>query len=193
MPTLEFDASRNGEPFLRLPAPLSHIILTPPRESDSQASIGYMNDPRVSMNLSGPPFPYAMSDWEQFHGRIVEKCAEGIAEYHEITANTNSKTEQKWLQSMPVRSLRDTTCVGNAMSDNGQLFIGDIELRKALFLQNLDLEERKKAVEINDSYEPGDERIVWEFGGTLLKPEPVCFMLCFTLFVFLHHFYRTCC
>ena len=54
---LEWDATRN-EPFLRLPAPLSHIIITPPRESDAAEKVPHLNDPKVYNGLSNPPWPH---------------------------------------------------------------------------------------------------------------------------------------
>ncbi|KAJ6580928.1 acyl-CoA N-acyltransferase [Mycena capillaripes] len=43
MSTLQYDAT-TGEPFLRLPAPFSNIIITPPRMSDVSPSVEIMND-----------------------------------------------------------------------------------------------------------------------------------------------------
>lgn len=48
---LEVDP-KYGEPFLRLPSPFNHIIITPLRDTDKPAKIEVLNDHRVIQMLS---------------------------------------------------------------------------------------------------------------------------------------------
>ncbi|KAJ7860409.1 acyl-CoA N-acyltransferase [Mycena olivaceomarginata] len=59
MSTIQYSAT-TGEPFLRLPAPFSNIIVTPPRMSDVEPSVAIMGDPAVAqwMGRIGPGSTY---------------------------------------------------------------------------------------------------------------------------------------
>jgi hypothetical protein len=72
---MEFDA--NNSPFIRLPAPNENIIITPSRYSDGDAVIELLSDPRVYMNLAGPPYPYGQEEWDSWFP-ILEKASKDI-------------------------------------------------------------------------------------------------------------------
>jgi RimJ/RimL family protein N-acetyltransferase len=175
MAVFERDPAREGELFLRLPAPLAHIILTPPRKSDVPALVAYMNDFEVAKQLTGPPYPYTAKDSDEFYPMIAKECEDAARQYEAMVAgNEGSK---RWLDALPIRAIRDTNAANHQWNDGGQLFIGDIGLRRATFPQVLDVKERKRLKEENDAYEAGDERIQWEFGGNCVKYHWVLLLL----------------
>jgi hypothetical protein len=68
---MEFDS--NDSPIIRLSAPHTNITITPPRYSDGEAVISMLSDPRVYMNLAGPPYPYAQKEWDEWFP-IIERA-----------------------------------------------------------------------------------------------------------------------
>ena len=162
---LEFDQSRSNEPFLRLPKPLQNIIITPPRKSDVESVLEYLNDPRVYNNLIGPPFPYKQEHYEFWGSMIEAGCSEGLSQYYRIMETgkgSGSPGKRTWADVFPVRSIREVN-----PETGEQKFIGDLEMDRQGYAydQTKNEEERKRAKELNESYEAGDPRIEWTIGG----------------------------
>ena len=75
--------------------------------------------------------------------------------------------KRKWLgQRMWHSTIRD---IGDAEAtpSNGR-FIGDITVQRETFVYILDDEERQRRKDENEKFEPGDPRIIWMIGCTLL-------------------------
>lgn len=152
-PLLTPSLSHPLELTLRLPAPHAHIVVTPPRDADRQHIVAILNDLRISRYLSSPPYPYTLADCDDFFPTTIARCADGRAQYDEWCAGT-----RPWLGETPVRCLRDT-------SVEGEPFIGSVDVVRATFANIVDAERRQEAKKANDALEPGNEGIVWEFGG----------------------------
>jgi hypothetical protein len=60
-----------GEVYLQLPAPLSHIIITPPRKEDVDTYLVHLNDPLVWEGLSSVHVPYLREHGETFFGKNI--------------------------------------------------------------------------------------------------------------------------
>ena len=163
MSALEFDPSRDREPFLRLPAPLDTIILTPPRASDGDAAIRILNDPRVYMYLQGTPFPYTVKDREDwyemikrgYHRSLSLHCPQEVSKIQQ----SDDQTIGPWDGDAPVRAIREVI-----PQTGEQIFLGDISLHRCTFQDILDEDEQRKLKKENDAWPEKDERIVWEFG-----------------------------
>jgi len=78
-----------GEPYIRLPAPLDSIIVTPPRgpniPSDEAAVVAALNDPNVYANLAGAPLPYESRHAVEYQTSQQKECQELLAEWDRIT------------------------------------------------------------------------------------------------------------
>lgn len=116
------------EPYIRLPAPHSHIIVTPPRslapsqqqqqdqrnpdtetenvitppKPDIDATLFALNDERVHPFLESPPYPYKREHALSFHRMMYEECQNIL--HHP------SPSEQGLLYNgCPFRDIRDTS------------------------------------------------------------------------------------
>jgi hypothetical protein len=159
---MEFTNSNPPEPFFRLPSPHDNIILTPSRYSDGPSVIEILNRPEVYMNLHGPPFPYNQQCWDEWYPLVAKSCADSLAEYY-IAEESRKKgivSEKKWVKAgIPVNSIREVN-----RETGEEKLIGEFSIRYREFLVVADLEERKKAREINEGYDAGDPRIEREVG-----------------------------
>jgi len=160
---MEFD--ENNSPFIRLPAPHTNIIITPPCYSDGDAVITVLNDPRVYMNLAGPPFPYAKKDWDERFPMIEKATSDALTEWREVAKSRNemgdgNQLEKRWMsRGLPVSAIRDVDPVTGE-----QKFVGDIGVRRREFMILEDQEERKRLIQENEALEAGDPEIAWEMG-----------------------------
>ncbi|KAH8888999.1 hypothetical protein GQ53DRAFT_748517 [Thozetella sp. PMI_491] len=166
---LEFDPSRSGEPFLRLPSPYQNIIITPPRKSDGPRVLECFSDEKVYKTLISPPQPYLLEHFNSWYKRVSECCARGLQQYHEITSEHNAANNyvtsgRNWADIVPVRSLREVNPVTGE-----QLYIGDLEIERQRYggYTSMTEEEQKAARDLNDSYQAGDEKIDWTVGDYL--------------------------
>lgn len=162
---LEIDA-QTGEPFLRLPAPNDSIILTAPRMSDIKSLAPIINDPKVSIWLEGPPIPYCnehAGEWLP----IIVKQSEGIVAELREEDRVNPDGRLKLVGGCPVRHIREV------LPDGTDIYLGDIGIGRAPMEEEVDPDERKRAVEANEGKAVGDPTIVWTFGceGTLSSKE----------------------
>lgn len=135
---LEYNPT-TGEPYIRLPAPLSHIIVTPPRlvpaddvnrgqddrdkemvppETDVQASVTGLNDSRIFMYLEGPPYPYKR---EQAIAYTKEQYANAqriiTDQHHQKQRDLKQPIESDWFDGCPFRDIRDTTLSSSLATD----------------------------------------------------------------------------
>ncbi|KAF9229044.1 hypothetical protein BS17DRAFT_688481 [Gyrodon lividus] len=151
---------QTGEAFLRLPTPNDNIILTPPRLSDEKCLAPIINDPRVSAWLEGPPIPYR-DEYAPEWIALIKGQSEGILEELKEEERLNPDGPLKLVGGCPVRHIREV------LPDGTDVYLGDIGINRAQLEEVLDPEERKRAVEENNSKPVGDPSIVWTFGDYL--------------------------
>ncbi|TFY71136.1 hypothetical protein EVG20_g1876 [Dentipellis fragilis] len=146
---------RTGEPYLRLPAPHSNIIITPLRTSDAPAMTEALNNPDVYQWLSGPPFPYlpTHAEWWIEHAQPVE-----AAVWKELQEG-DADAPLKVVGSCPVSAIREQ------LNDGTEVYLGSADFRRHDYVDIVDLEERARLKAENDAKEVGDPTIIWSFGG----------------------------
>lgn len=152
---LEWDAARN-EPFLRLPAPLSHIILTPPRPSDAEDMVEPMNDPRVYNGLRSPPWPFTLDHGTVRVARTVNVWDGQLKQLGKIAAQGESASLVAF-EFCPVRCVRDATA-------EKQPLLGDFHFGRTVFDWELDEEKRKRLADANETLPAGDPAIIYTIG-----------------------------
>lgn len=176
------------EPYLRLPAPLSHIILTPHRlhqlEETIAVKVPLLNDPRIYLNLTGPPYPYLREHEEEW---VKSKCAAAEPVLQALRAEfQTSVLQQQYFDLCPFTVIREVTeedpQTGHPKQD---VLIGDIEIARYMFYEyRHDSPERAEAQRLNNELPPGDEGIAWGIGCEYTGYS-ICirlFVLCWTLF-----------
>ncbi|KZT44632.1 hypothetical protein SISSUDRAFT_37929 [Sistotremastrum suecicum HHB10207 ss-3] len=146
-----------GEPFLRLPAPLENIIITPPRLTDVPALLRLLNDPRVHETLSGPPWPYLEEHATEWLSRLRAKSDQEWTELQEA-ASKNSEAPRVF-GFCPVRSIREV------QEDGSQLYLGDCCFDR--WGADLITDEVEEIGRENEEKPVGDESIIWTFGDYL--------------------------
>jgi hypothetical protein len=158
---MEFDA--NNSPFIRLPAPNENIIITPSRYSDGDAVIKLLSDPRVYMNLAGPPYPYGQEEWDGWFPILEKASKDTLAEWLEVEKSRKEGGHgRKWVtgaRGAPVSAIREVDPVTGE-----QRFIGSIDATRKNWLFYAVTEENKRKQEANDALEAGDPRIQWDLG-----------------------------
>lgn len=149
------------------------IALTAPDWYDRDASSAGLNDPKVYMNLNGPPYPYTDKDWEIWYAMIVDLWNQNQADLQAIKHQdqdilaSQDWSQRKWLgHRMWHCTIRDIS--GDSEAPISGRFMGDITVGRETFHYILDNEERQKRKEQNDKLEPGDPRIVWMIGCKFL-------------------------
>ena len=152
---LLWDAVRN-EPFLRLPEPLSHIIITPPRPSDAEEMIGPLNDPRVFNGLQSPPWPFTPENGAAWTGKLMVAWHEQLKQLEDIAAQGEDAPLSP-IGFCPVRCLRDATT-------EKQTFLGDFQLARVRFDWEANEEKRRELVEANEALPAADPAIVYTIG-----------------------------
>ncbi|OJK02148.1 hypothetical protein ASPACDRAFT_114832 [Aspergillus aculeatus ATCC 16872] len=156
------------EPYLRLPAPLSHIILTPHRlhqlKETIAAKVPLLNDPRIYLNLTGPPYPYLREHEEEW---VKSKCAAAEPVLRALRAEfETSVQQQQHFDLCPFTVIREVIeedpQTGHPKQD---VLIGDIEIARYMFYEyRHDSPERAEAQRLNSELPPGDEGIAWGIG-----------------------------
>ncbi|EXJ71447.1 uncharacterized protein A1O5_05255 [Cladophialophora psammophila CBS 110553] len=153
------------------------IVLTPPRESDGAAVIRGLNDPKVYMNLNGPPYPYTERDRDEWYTKVSREWKQNCAELNAIREREQASpsageigTPSDWSQrpwlgghwTSPIRHIEE--------SETGiiEKFIGDIGVERESFLYIVDAEEKERRKAENDKLEAGDPNISWEIGFWLI-------------------------
>ncbi|KAH8704984.1 hypothetical protein BGW36DRAFT_421564 [Talaromyces proteolyticus] len=132
-----------SEPYIRLPPPLSHIIVTPPRLTDPQTSsiispaspslastdsrdhltvpaadiaarTAALNDVAVYDWLESPPYPYSAADAASFVRGGFEDCRRIFTTLHSQPDGTNVRA---WADGCPFRDIRDTSALAPTSKD----------------------------------------------------------------------------
>ncbi|KAH7102117.1 acyl-CoA N-acyltransferase [Auriculariales sp. MPI-PUGE-AT-0066] len=142
------------EPYLRLPAPYEHLIVTPYRTSDATALVEHLNDLKVTMTLNGPPYPYL----EQ---HALGFLSDAISSSSLVIANLRAG---KHPDGMPIRAIRDNTASDIASAP----LIGDCYIDRHGFgdMMNDKLEAERLAEE-NETKEAGNPTIIYTVGDWL--------------------------
>ena len=150
---------QTGEPYLRLAAPLSNIIITPPRLSDAPAKVEAFNDPRVYRWVTSPPWPYLPEHADQWLTTIIE---ETDAAWNELVKASVEEPEAapKIVSTCPVRVIREQK------EDGSDVPLGDCGFVRCNFDEIVDVDEKRKQSEENRARPAGDPRIIWQIGGT---------------------------
>jgi hypothetical protein len=178
--------TKGEEPYIRLPAPHSHIIITPPRslpqqqkqpkqqdtkneneiippQPDIEAAFIALNDERVYPFLESPPYPYKREDAVEFHRKMYEDC-------HRILSHPSEQEGELLYNGCPFRDIRDTslTLTPNPGAD-GEVSdapkVGDIQISRYPFYEfPPDSEKRAHAQAYNNSLVVGHEDLVWGVG-----------------------------
>ncbi|TCD65676.1 hypothetical protein EIP91_002303 [Steccherinum ochraceum] len=159
---LEIDPN-TGEPFLRLPAPRTNIIITPPRPTDVPGLVALYNDPELAQWLNSIPHPFLE---EHAEPRLARMIASSEVVMKEIQAAEAAFPEGplQFIGGCPVTALREVK------PDGTQVYIGDVKVRRCLFVHlGLEEPERLQVMEANDARPVGDESIVWGMADALAK------------------------
>ncbi|KIJ65536.1 hypothetical protein HYDPIDRAFT_88525 [Hydnomerulius pinastri MD-312] len=150
----------SGEPFLRLPAPLQNIIITPPRDGDEVQMASILNDTRVVSQMAGIPIPYEL-DQARAWLEHVKGEADAILDDLRAYEVDNPLAVPKVVGGCPVRHIREV------LDDGTDVYIGDVGVSRGLYEDVFDPAERDKVVEENNSKTIGDPTIRWAFGDYL--------------------------
>lgn len=159
------------EPYLRLRAPHSNIIITPHRpdqlEDELPPRVAMLNDPRIALCLEGPPYPYLQEHaeaWVKSQSEEMRPAVEALQS--KLRRNTSDQVDLGIFDQCPfacIREVADEDSDGHPVSDT---FIGDIGLKRYMFYEHPHgSDERAAAQNANNALSPGDERIVWGLGG----------------------------
>ena len=149
---------KTGELFLRLPSPHDNIIITPPRMSDAETIISYMNDPALYYWLEGPPFPYLPEHADYWLNQVKEGTDAAIAELERANAE-HPDGPPVIVSSCPVRCLREER------EDGSDVFLGDVTLLRERWPDLEDRELKESLAKPNAERPIGDPDIVWCIGG----------------------------
>lgn len=157
-----------NEPYLQLPAPFSHIIVTPPLLSDVKPNTILLNHPSIYPMLVSPPYPFFEHHSEAFLSECIEFSSKSFSEFKDeiLAQSAASKTEFEFIAtSTPFQIIREVK-IGEDGKEVRE-YIGDIGFNRSRFLEIEDEEERRKLTEENVRKQKGDPTIVWTFGGTV--------------------------
>ncbi|KAJ5692384.1 hypothetical protein N7462_001807 [Penicillium macrosclerotiorum] len=159
------------EPYLRLADPFSNIIITPHRLNQLQqtieAKVPLLNDPRIYLNLSGPPYPFLPEHEEEY---VKMKCEAGEPVLNALRVEFETLVkEQQFFDICPFNVIREVTeqdpHTGHPLKD---FLIGDVGVNRYMFYEHKHgSEERAQAQRLNEELPAGDERIVWGIGDFL--------------------------
>lgn len=164
--------SRSQEPYLRLPAPHSNIILTSHHlehlEETYATLIETLNDPRVYPWLEGSPYPYFREDAEQWVNLVYNENKE-VLESLRAEFSEGSMGAHRFYDVSPFSCIREVVdqdpVTGDPIRD---VFIGTIGLTRYSFYEYpCGSEEREEAQRKNDALPTGDGKIIWGIGCKL--------------------------
>ncbi|KAF7968809.1 hypothetical protein HWV62_29286 [Athelia sp. TMB] len=159
---LELNA-QTDEPFLRLPSPFEHIIITPPREADTADVVLILGDPRVNQWLQGPPYPFLQEHADARVARQIAASASALQELKDAAADDQSPDGPLALaERCPV------SCIREVQPSGADVYIGDCRMHRCQF-DNLAVagreDEQRRRIEENDARVLGDPGIVWSIGS----------------------------
>ncbi|KAJ5087132.1 acetyltransferase GNAT family [Penicillium angulare] len=165
--------STTKEPYLRLAAPHSHIIITPHRSDPIAdgipARIEILNHPAVYMCLEGPPYPHLQEHAESWcngkRDEMQEVVESLVCEFQEPSRNGEKARIFDKCPFTCIREVTEESSDGDPLTD---VFIGDIGLVRYSFYEfRSGSDERQAARDRNNAIPGGDENIVWQFGDYL--------------------------
>ncbi|KAJ7272612.1 acyl-CoA N-acyltransferase [Mycena haematopus] len=136
MGELEYN-STTGEPFLRLPAPFSNFIITPPRMSDAGPSVEIMTAPSVAKWMG--PTILLEYNVDKATAWLTKLKAETDAATEELRATAET---QGPVSACPLRHLREV------QADGSEVFLGDVGIWRSSWPEVLDAEKRAPHPEI---------------------------------------------
>ncbi|KAI0801140.1 GNAT domain-containing protein [Fomes fomentarius] len=154
---------RTGEPFIRLPAPLDRIIVTPPRREDVPHIVAILNDYPIKRWLDGPPFPYLDIHAEDWVTKTLEQ-SESVMRELRVANEEDPQGPPASVSGCPVGCLRGVE------EDGREVYLGAIEFTRCGFPDLLNREEQERLVTRNESKRRGDSEIVWCIGYYLAAP-----------------------
>lgn len=128
------------EPFLRLPHPHEHIIITPPRLDDVDRLVAIMNDPLVLPWMGRPGPVYGQNDAELWL-KEVKAVTDVVA--RELAYNAGDSEELKVVGGCPVRSIREVR------ADGTEVCLGNINFKRCNWWEVQDEGERERLVNEN--------------------------------------------
>jgi hypothetical protein len=157
------------EPYLRLPSPLTNIIITPHRlsqlEETVDAQVRLLNEPIIYLNLEGPPVPYLREHGEAW---VKTRCEAGEPVLRALRAELETSVqEHQFFDLCPFTVIREVTEqdpeTGHPLKD---VLIGDVGMSRYSFYEyGYGTEKRAEAQRANAELPAGDARIVWGIGG----------------------------
>lgn len=141
---------KTGEPFLRLPSPHEHIILTPPHMEDVDAIRAITNDPLVYLWM-GPAAPFSQEHAERWVGRMKSESDRVIEELERAKADD----ELRVVDGCPTR------CIREQKPDGTEVFLGHMSFNRCKWV-DLSEDQRNLLVAENEARKTGDPEIVWQ-------------------------------
>ncbi|KAJ7597310.1 acyl-CoA N-acyltransferase [Mycena floridula] len=153
-----FEINKNGEPFLQLKSH-KNIILTPARLDDAPSLIELLNDPKICLWLSSPPFPYLEehADW------WLKKKLDEYNKMMQMLADAENEEILKILDDCPVNTIREV------LEDGSEIMIGTVNLFRCCWMElagphGVNWEIKDKLEEENNARLAGDPEILWTVG-----------------------------
>ncbi|KAF8525525.1 hypothetical protein BU17DRAFT_83766 [Hysterangium stoloniferum] len=122
---------KTNEPYLRLPAPHSNIIITPPRHTDADRIVELLNDRQIVQWLEGPPYPFRIEHAQHWLERTIDRAQKVLDE-------VKAKPMGEFVGGCPVRCLREIK------DDGEEIFLGDCRIEEWGYDDVEDIEERKR-------------------------------------------------
>jgi len=122
--------------------------------------IEILSDPRVYMNLAGPPYPYGQKEWDSWFPIMDKLCKDALGEWKDVE-NTRKKGGggKLWTNGVPFTAIREVD-----PTTGEQKLIGTLgTIRTNYIFHGADLENQKKQ-DANDALEVGDPNIDWTIG-----------------------------
>jgi len=159
------------------------LLLSVPQLSDGETILKALNDPRVYMNLEGPPFPYTPKDREAWHNIVKDGADLHRQQWIELMQSCTddsgmggeqnglpTRNDRKWIGGAQWASAIRAKVPKTEADAQGSTypFIGEITIRRSGFPDIRDPEARRKATEANAELVAGDANILWEVGFYLI-------------------------
>jgi len=145
---------QTAEPYLRLPPPYAHIIITPPRMSDAPTIVQILNDPRVYKSLQGPPYPYLPEHAQSWLLSVTLQSDAVLRDLKEAGGDGKLKI----VDDCPVRSLREVK------EDGTDVYLGDCTIDRWGWPEIVDRDQRQRLTDGNVARKAGDPDILWGIG-----------------------------
>ena len=153
---------RSHTPYIPLPHPSpslsNRLALTLPSSSDSDIAnqVAILSHPTVYSQLSGPPFPYTPEEATSWNTHLTARWDRCVARW----AAGDFSSEVLAESGCPLGVLR----LAREEEEQGEgEVIGDLGVCRWRF-EELEGEERERAVKENEARKVGDPELIWAFG-----------------------------